>query len=48
VRHAEVAQRYSTLGIDAVGSTPEAYAAQNRIDVDKYAKAVKAAGIKAE
>jgi tripartite-type tricarboxylate transporter receptor subunit TctC len=48
VRHPEVAQRYSALGIDAVGSTPEEYAAQNRIDIEKYARAVKAAGIKAE
>jgi tripartite-type tricarboxylate transporter receptor subunit TctC len=48
VRHPEVAQRYTTLGIDAVGSTPEAYAEQNRVDVEKYARAVKAARIKAE
>ena len=48
VRHPEVVQRYTTLGIDAVGSTPEAYAAQNRADFAKYAKAVKAAGVKAE
>jgi tripartite-type tricarboxylate transporter receptor subunit TctC len=48
VRHPDVAQRYATLGIDAVGSAPEAYAAQNRADIDKYAQAVKAAGIKAE
>jgi tripartite-type tricarboxylate transporter receptor subunit TctC len=48
VRHPEVAQRYTTLGIDAVGSTPEAYAAQNRVDLEKYARAVKTARIKAE
>ena len=48
VQHRDVAQRYTTLGIDAVGSTPEAYAAQNRADFAKYAKAVKAAGVKAE
>jgi tripartite-type tricarboxylate transporter receptor subunit TctC len=47
-RHPEVAQRFTALGIDAVGSTPEAYLAQTRIDIAKYAKAVKAAGLKAE
>ena len=48
VRHRDVAQRYSTLGIDPVGSTPEEYAAQNRTDFEKYAKVVKVAGLKAE
>ena len=48
VRHPEVAQRYTTLGIDPVGSTPEEYAEQNRADFEKYAKAVRAAGVKAE
>lgn len=48
VHHPDVAQRYTTLGIDAVGSSPEAYARQNRVDLEKYAKAVKAAGIRAE
>ncbi len=48
VRHPEVVQRYTTLGIDPVGSTPEEYAAQNRTDFVKYAKVVKAAGVKAE
>ena len=48
VRHPDVAQRYATLGIDPVGSTPEEYAAQNRADFEKYAKVVRAAGVKAE
>jgi len=48
VRHPEVVQRYTTLGIDPVGSTPEEYAAQNRTDFVKYAKVVKLAGVKAE
>ena len=48
VRHQDVVQRYTTLGIDPVGSTPEEYAAQNRTDFVKYAKVVKAAGLKAE
>jgi tripartite-type tricarboxylate transporter receptor subunit TctC len=48
VRHPDVAQRYATLGIDPVGSTPEEYAAQNRADFAKYARVVKAAAVKAE
>ncbi len=48
VRHQDIVQRYTTLGIDPVGSTPEEYAAQNRTDFAKYAKVVKAAGLKAE
>ena len=48
VRHQDVVQRYTTLGIDPVGSTPEEYAAQNRTDFVKYAKVVKAARLNAE
>ena len=48
VRHRDVASRYNTLGIDAVGSSPEEYAAQNRVDVEKYARVVKASGIKSD
>ena len=48
VRDRDVAQRYTTLGIDPVGSSPEEYAAQNRVDVAKYAQVVKMAGVKAE
>ncbi|MEQ1775947.1 MAG: tripartite tricarboxylate transporter substrate binding protein [Burkholderiales bacterium] len=48
VKHRDVVQRYTTLGIDPVGSTPEEYTAQNRADLEKYAKVVKAAGLKAE
>ncbi len=48
VKQRDVAQRYLTLGIDPVGSTAEEYAAQNRADVEKYARVVKAAGLKAE
>ncbi len=46
VRHAETIARFTTLGIDAVGNTPEEYAAQIRIDIEKYAKAVKVSGVK--
>jgi tripartite-type tricarboxylate transporter receptor subunit TctC len=48
VRHPEVAGRYVTLGIEPVGNTPAQYLAQTRVDIAKYAKAVKASGIKVE
>jgi tripartite-type tricarboxylate transporter receptor subunit TctC len=48
VQHPDTASRYITLGIDPVGNTPEQYAAQTRIDIAKYAKAVKAAGVKVD
>lgn len=48
VHHPDTASRYTALGIDPVGNTPEEYAAQIRIDIAKYAKAVKASGVKVE
>lgn len=48
VQHPDTVSRYTTLGIDPVGNTPEQYAAQTRIDIAKYAKAVKSSGIKVE
>lgn len=48
VHHPDVAGRYVTLGIEPVGNTPAQYLAQTRIDIAKYAKAVKAAGVKVE
>ena len=48
VRHADTVSRYTALGIDPVGSTPEQYAARNRTDIEKYAKAVKLSGVKVE
>ena len=48
VHHPEVAGRYVTLRIEPVGNTPAQYLAQTRIDIAKYAKAVKAAGVKVE
>jgi tripartite-type tricarboxylate transporter receptor subunit TctC len=47
-QHAEVAQRFATLGIDPVGSTPEAYVAQTRADIVRYAKLVRASGAKVD
>jgi tripartite-type tricarboxylate transporter receptor subunit TctC len=48
VKSPAMAERMTTLGIDAVGSTPEAYAAQHNVDRERYGKAVKTAGIKPE
>jgi len=48
VKQADVVQRFTQLGIDAVGSTPQAYAALNKADYEKYAKLVKASGAKIE
>ena len=47
-RHPDTVQRFTTLGIEPVGNTPEAYAAQIRIDIEKYAKAVKISGARAD
>ncbi len=40
--------RMAGLGIDAVGNSPEAFAAIIRADVDKYARAVKVSGATAD
>lgn len=48
VRHPDTVSRYRALGIDPVGNTPAQYAAQTRRDIAKYAKAVKASGVKVE
>jgi len=48
VQHPDTVSRYTALGIDPVGNTPEQYAAQTRIDIAKYAKAVKSSGVKVD
>jgi tripartite-type tricarboxylate transporter receptor subunit TctC len=48
MRHPETMSRYTALGIEPVGNTPEQYAAKIRVDIAKYAKAVKAAGVKVD
>jgi tripartite-type tricarboxylate transporter receptor subunit TctC len=48
VKSPDVSQRYLQLGIEAVGSTPEAYSARIRAAYDRYAQVVKASGTKAE
>ena len=44
----DVKQRLDTLGFTAVASTPEAYAAQIRSDIETWGKVVKDLGIKVE
>jgi tripartite-type tricarboxylate transporter receptor subunit TctC len=44
----DVQQRFHTLGYDAIGGTPDELGATIRGDLAKYAKIVKAAGIKAD
>ena len=46
VKQPDVAQRFKQLGIDPVGSTPEAYNAMNRASYRKYEGVVKASGAK--
>jgi tripartite-type tricarboxylate transporter receptor subunit TctC len=46
VKQSEVVQRFTQLGIDPVGSTPQEYAALNKADYEKYARLVKASGAK--
>ncbi len=45
-KQADLAQRFVQLGIETVGSTPEAYAAINRADYEKFARVVKISGVK--
>jgi tripartite-type tricarboxylate transporter receptor subunit TctC len=44
----EVREKLSTDGAEAVGNTPEQFAAYIKAETEKWAKVVKAAGIKAE
>ena len=46
VKQPDVAQRFTQLGIDAVGSSPEAYDAKNRVAYAKFAQIVEATGAK--
>ena len=44
----EVAQRFQSLGIDPVGSSPQEYAASIRNDYERYGRVVKVSGIKVD
>jgi tripartite-type tricarboxylate transporter receptor subunit TctC len=48
VQHPDTVARYTTLGIDPVGNTPEQYLAQTRADIAKYARAVKSSGVRVD
>ena len=48
LQSAEIKQRLASQGLEAVGSTPQQYDAHNRAELAKYARIVKAAGIKIE
>ena len=41
-------ERFAQLGVDAVSSTPEEFAAFMRAETDKYAKLIKEANIKVD
>jgi tripartite-type tricarboxylate transporter receptor subunit TctC len=44
----EVQQRLATMGADAVGNTPQQFAAFIRAEIPKWARVVKEANIKVE
>lgn len=48
LKSAEVLQRLSALGYEPLGGSPEQFTAMIRSDIEKYARIVKVAGIKAE
>jgi tripartite-type tricarboxylate transporter receptor subunit TctC len=48
LRSAEMKDRLAKQGLDAVGSTPEQYATHLREELARYARLIKAAGVKTE
>ena len=48
LRAPDMKERLNSLGLDGVGSTPEEFAAYIRSETEKWAKVIKAMGIKAE
>ena len=48
VKQPDVVQRFTQLGIDPVGSTPEAYGQVNKADYAKFATAVRTSGAKVD
>ena len=47
-RHPDTVKRFTQLGIDAVGSTPQEYAAVIRASSERYGEVVRVSGVKAE
>ena len=48
LRSPEIREKLTGLGMEAVGGTPEQYSAHIKEELAKYARIVKAAGIKAD
>jgi len=48
LRSPDIKNRLSALGLETVGGTPEQYAAHLKEELAKYARIMKAAGIKAD
>lgn len=48
VQQPEIKARLSGLGADVVASTPEAFGEQQRIDLERWAKVIKAANVRVE
>ncbi len=48
LRSADVKQRFGDLGYEAIGDSPEQFAATIRADIEKFGRVIKAAGIKAD
>ena len=48
VKLPDIIERFTSLGIEAVGSTPEAHAAAWQADAERYSKIVKIAKVRAE
>jgi len=44
----DVRARLAALGFEPIGSTPKAFAERIRSEIDKWAKVIRAAGIKAQ
>ena len=47
-RHPDTVKRFTQLGIDAVGSTPQEYAAVIRASSERYGEVVRVSGVRAE
>ena len=48
VKHPDTVKRFSQLGIDAVRSTPQEYAANIRAASERYLEVVRVSGVKAD
>ena len=46
LRQPALKQRFETLGCEAAGGTPEAFAAYFRADIEKWAKVIRDAGVR--